>query len=115
MKIFRLRTVAVAAAATAAVLTLNTTSATATPNRDDPGILSSTGVTLSGDWNGDGVDTPGFYANGLFLLRDSNTSGGVDIEFQYGDPGETGFPVVGDWDGDGFDTVGLVRGDNWLL
>src|SRR3954452_14238786 len=108
MKVFRLRIMAVAVAATTAALVLDTTSATATPDRDDPGILSSNGIALTGDWNGDGIDTPGYFANSVWLLRNSNTTGSTDIEFIYGDPGETGFPVVGDWNGDGIDTVGLV-------
>src|SRR5689334_9175721 len=116
MKIARLSAVAVGA--TAAVLLFGTTQATATPDRKDLGIQSfSNGVALSGDWNGDGVDTPGLFdfTSGVWLLRNSNDSGDPQIVFQFGDEGEPGIPVVGDWDGNGTDTIGLVRGGDWFL
>ena len=63
----------------------------------------------SGDWNCDGVTTPGLYrvSTGFLFLRNSNTVGVADIEIYYGDPGD--LPVAGDWDGDGCDTVGIYR------
>ena len=65
-------------------------------------------VYLAGDWNGDGVDTPGVYdpATSTFFLRNANNSGAANVTFIYGVPG-TLIPVVGDWDGDGDDTIGL--------
>ncbi len=62
-----------------------------------------------GDWDGDGVDTPGLYrpSDGKVYLRNSNTPGIADIEFFFGDPGDV--PIVGDWDGDGDDTVSVYR------
>jgi Calx-beta domain-containing protein/lectin family protein len=62
-------------------------------------------VPLLGDWNGDGIDTPGVYRNGTFYLRNSNTAGPADIQFNFGS--STDVPVVGDWNGDGIDTVGI--------
>src|SRR5881394_217663 len=76
---------------------------------------SSEGFVLSGDWDGDGVDTPGLFVpadrdnpNSLntWLLRNSNTTGVADITFTLG---RGWFPVVGDWDGDGVDTVAYHR------
>jgi len=63
---------------------------------------------LVGDWNGDGIDTPGFYntATGGFQLRNSSSAGTPDIGFVFGSGG-TAVPLVGDWDGDGVDTIGL--------
>ena len=62
-----------------------------------------------GDWDGDGVDTPGLRreANGFVYLRHTNTQGNADIEYFYGDPGDVVF--TGDWDSDGDDTLGLYR------
>lgn len=34
---------------------------------------------LVGDWNGDGVDTPGVYRNGVFYLRNSNSAGVANL------------------------------------
>ena len=62
-----------------------------------------------GDWDGDGIDTPGLYrpSDGKVYLRNSNTPGIADIEFFFGDPKD--IPLIGDWDGDGDDTVSLYR------
>ena len=62
-----------------------------------------------GDWDGDGIDTPGLRrnSNGFVYLRSSNTQGIADIEYFYGDPGDVVF--TGDWDSDGDDTLGLYR------
>ncbi|HZT82463.1 MAG TPA: hypothetical protein VFA26_19700, partial [Gemmataceae bacterium] len=62
-------------------------------------------LPVTGDWNGDKVDTIGIYYNGLWLLRNSNSPGGADIGLYFGWAGA--IPVVGDWNGDGVDTVGL--------
>jgi len=62
-----------------------------------------------GDWNCDGVDTPGLYrqSDGYAYLRNSSTQGIADIKFFFGNPGDV--PLVGDWDGDGCDTLALYR------
>jgi len=70
-------------------------------------------VPLIGDWNGDGIDTPGVFRNGTFFLRNSNTAGPADIQFNFG--GSTDVPVVGDWNGDGIDTVGIWNGSFFFL
>jgi hypothetical protein len=70
-------------------------------------------VPLTGDWNGDGVSTPGWYHDGRVYLRDSNSTGAPTAEFSYGRAGDV--PVVGDWNGDGKDTIGIVRGREWHL
>ncbi len=65
-----------------------------------------------GDWDGDGIETPGLYrqADGYVYLRNSNTVGIADIRFFFGDPGDV--PVAGDFNGDGFDTVSIYRPSN---
>lgn len=62
-----------------------------------------------GDWDGDGLDTPGLYrrSDGYVYLRSSNTQGIADVAFLFGNPGD--IPVPGDFDGDGRDTVSLYR------
>lgn len=72
-----------------------------------------TAIPLSGDWNGDGRDTPGWFKDGLVFLRDRNTAGWSHVFFRYGKAGDV--PVVGDWNGDGRDTIGVRRGRAWYL
>jgi hypothetical protein len=62
-----------------------------------------------GDWDCDGVETPGLYrrSDGFVYLRNKNTEGIADITFFFGNPGD--IPLAGDFDGDGCDTVSLYR------
>jgi len=55
-------------------------------------------------------------SDGMWFLRNENTSGVADLTFSYG-AGVGGVPVVGDWDGDGTDTIGLYRPSDgmWFL
>jgi SpoIID/LytB domain protein len=64
---------------------------------------------FAGDWDGDGIDTPGLYrvSIGFVFLRNRNTEGVADTRIYYGNPGD--LPVAGDWDGDGIDTIGVYR------
>jgi hypothetical protein len=75
-------------------------------------------VFVTGDWNGDGIDTPGAYkpSTGQWYLRNSNTPGAADLEFTFGGCCEMQ-PVVGDWNNDGIDTVGLYKASlgQWFL
>ncbi len=65
-----------------------------------------------GDWDCDGIDTPGLYrqSDGYAYLRNSNTQGIADIKFFFGDPGDV--PIAGDFNGDGCDTVSIYRPSN---
>jgi pimeloyl-ACP methyl ester carboxylesterase len=62
-----------------------------------------------GDWDCDGIDTPGLYrqSDGYAYLRNSNTQGIADVRFFFGNPGDV--PMAGDFDGDGCDTLSLYR------
>lgn len=62
-----------------------------------------------GDWDCDGVDTPGLYrqSDGYVYLRNSNTQGIADISFFFGNPGDV--PIAGDFNSDGCDTVSIYR------
>jgi hypothetical protein len=66
-------------------------------------------VAFMGDWNGDGVATPGLYrqSDGFVYLRHNNTQGVADVAFFFGDPGD--IPLVGDFNGNGKDTVSIYR------
>jgi hypothetical protein len=74
---------------------------------------SASDTALFGDWDGDGVDTPGIKRGNTYYLRNSNTSGVADISFVFGDSTDT--PVVGDWDGNGTETIGIRRGNTYYL
>jgi hypothetical protein len=69
-------------------------------------------IPFMGDWNGDGVDTPGLRrpSNGFVYLRNSNTQGFSEIDFFYGVGGDVVFS--GDWNADGRDSIGLYRPSN---
>jgi Tol biopolymer transport system component len=66
-------------------------------------------VAFLGDWDCDGMETPGLYrqSDGFVYLRNSNTVGIADVRFFFGNPGDN--PLAGDFDGDGCDTVSIYR------
>jgi hypothetical protein len=78
-------------------------------------------LPVAGDWDGDGIDTPGVFrpSTGQWLLANgantNNSSPPVAITFNFGQTGDT--PLAGDWNGDGIDTVGLFRAStsNFIL
>ena len=85
-----------------------------------PGFTISTARTggagaqpLVGDWDGDGVDQPGWFRNGRVSLAMTGSSGPWVSRFRYGTAGDVA--VVGDWDGDGDDDLGVFRNGSWLL
>ena len=67
---------------------------------------------FTGDWDCDGIDTPGLYrqSDGYAYLRNSNTQGIADISFFFGNPGDV--PLAGDFNGDGCDTLSIYRPSN---
>ncbi len=72
-------------------------------------------IPIVGDWDCDGIDTPGMYrqADGFVYLRNSNSTGFADVQFHFGIKGD--IPIAGDWDGDGCDTVGVFRNGHVYL
>lgn len=68
-------------------------------------------TAITGDWDGDGVDSLGIYvaATGAFFLRNGNAPGPADAVFTFGASGAGLVPLSGDWNGDGVDTVGLFN------
>ena len=69
---------------------------------------SASDTPIGGDWDCDGVDSPGrFRADGYFYLGNAFLGGESDIAFHFGVIGDQ--PLVGDWNGDGCDTVAVFR------
>ena len=66
-------------------------------------------LPFMGDWDGDGVATPGLFrqSDGYVYLRNANTQGNAHVSFFFGNPGDV--PLVGDFNGDGKDTVSIWR------
>jgi matrixin len=79
------------------------------PGEGAPGYYRG-GKLVSGDWNGDGVDTIGVYYPdaGGFSLWDRNSADYRDTRLSFGADWRDR-PLAGDWNGDGVDTVGLYR------
>ncbi len=73
----------------------------------------ASGTALLGDWNGDGVATPGRYTDGAFWITDKAVDSPTWEEMITlgGQPGD--IPVTGDVDGDGKDDVGIFNSGNW--
>jgi hypothetical protein len=78
-------------------------------------------VPLFGDWNGDGLSTPGAWRPGAgggfaYLTNTLPANGAVGVaefDFFFGIPGDQVF--VGDWNGDNRDTLGINRGGRIFL
>ena len=66
-------------------------------------------VPFAGDWDCDGVSTPGLFrpSDGFVYLRNSNTQGIADLRFFVGNPADV--PLAGDFNGNGCETVSLYR------
>jgi hypothetical protein len=86
----------------------------------DTGAVSVDRIALTGDWNGDSLDTGGYFHpdSERFLLNnktDGSTSSVVVV--QYAGVGAGWKPIVGDWDGDGDDTPGFYdpATETWRL
>ena len=72
------------------------------------------GVRVLGDWNGDGVQTPGIFDDGQWQLWNQvQRVNNPPVTTTFGQPGDV--PVTGDWNGDGITDLGVVRGAEWLL
>lgn len=65
-----------------------------------------------GDWNGDGVDTPGWRVGRTFHLSDSPTGAGARA-YAFGTPCDEA--LVGDWTGNGRDSIGIRRGTTFYF
>ena len=62
------------------------------------------------------ITTVGLYRDGMWLFRDSNSTGTADVAIQFGtNMGTDWQPLIGDWDGDGADGIGLYKDGRWFL
>ena len=68
---------------------------------------------LTGDWDGDGDDEPGWFRGGSVALSMTAAAGQWTKRFRFGQAGDVA--VSGDWDRDGDDDIGVFRGGTWLL
>ncbi|HEY0457869.1 MAG TPA: hypothetical protein VGC97_01885 [Pyrinomonadaceae bacterium] len=68
-------------------------------------------VPVSGDFNGDGVDTVSTFNNGVWKIQNFNVIVGAystgPTTVNFGNAGD--LPVTGDWNNDGIDTPGVYR------
>ena len=68
---------------------------------------------MVGDWNGDGIDTPGVFrpSTGSWLLADGtnvdDSTPPASFQFSFGQAGD--LPIAGDFDGNGLDGVAVFR------
>ncbi len=68
-------------------------------------------VPVVGDWNGDGLDTIGFYerSTSTWYLKNSFGQGFSDVVFNFGPSNSGWVPLAGDWDGNGVDSIGFFH------
>jgi hypothetical protein len=66
-------------------------------------------IPFMGDWDCDGVATPGLFrqSDAFAYLRNTNSQGIADIRFFFGNPSD--IPLAGDFNGDGCDTLSIYR------
>lgn len=66
-------------------------------------------IPFLGDWDGDGIDTPGLYrpGNGFAYISNTRQTGVAERSWFMGIPGD--IPLAGDWNGDGIDTFSVYR------
>ncbi|WP_164103410.1 dockerin type I domain-containing protein [Candidatus Laterigemmans baculatus] len=71
------------------------------------------GLPVVGDFDGDGIDDLGAWADDLFSLDLSSDGidGLLDAQFRFGFPGVREIPFAADFDGDGVDDLGLWNPD----
>ncbi|MEX2014755.1 MAG: hypothetical protein WD885_02365 [Candidatus Saccharimonadales bacterium] len=78
----------------------------------NPLIDTSKDTVFTGDWNGNGEETPAVRRSADFFF-DNNNDGTEDASFGLGRT--TDGLIVGDWDDDGRDEIGLRRGNVYYL
>ena len=87
------------------------------PNAPEAFSLIPAGTPASevfvGDWDGDGVATPGYRQGNRFFLASDNSANATFTETAYGQAGDVVY--IGDWDGNGTDTPSVRRGNQFHL
>ena len=77
-----------------------------------PAVPAGTEV-ISGDWDGDGVDTLAWREGNLWTFASANSADATLTTTWYGRADDEA--LVGDWNGDGKDTIGIRRGNGFHL
>ncbi|WP_426562350.1 SpoIID/LytB domain-containing protein [Angustibacter sp. McL0619] len=70
------------------------------------------GKPMLGDWDGNGMDTPGWFGNGVWHLSNLITHPAVHRTVTFGRAGDQ--PVPGDWDGNHSTTTGIARSSSFF-
>ena len=76
-------------------------------------LPAANGIALMGDWNGDGIRTPGRYEAGQWLITDAIVGDALWEPYATFGGEVQDVPVVGDVDGDGRDDIGVFRDGTW--
>ena len=80
------------------------------PTGDSSALFGNPGdQPLMGDWDCDGIDTPGVYRSGIAraFVTNSATNVAASASLYFGNPGDTA--LSGDFNGDGCDTIAVYR------
>ena len=70
------------------------------------------GLPVMGDWDNNGLATPGWFGLGVWRLSNRMASPAVQKQLTFGRRGD--LPVVGDWDANGSDTTGIARSSSFF-
>ena len=79
------------------------------------GIGEAENTPITGDWNGNGIRSIGYFNNGQWQF-DVNGDGRfdyLDAEANFGRAGD--IPLVGDFDGDGVEEIAVYRAGTWHI
>ena len=77
------------------------------------GFGTSDQLPFMGDWDGDGLRTPGYARNGVIRVSNSLPPAGATISVTFGS--SSGFPVAGDFNGDGRDDIAIYSDGQWQI
>jgi hypothetical protein len=70
-------------------------------------------TVISGDWDGDGVDTLAIRDAATYRITNDSSGRTIDATVAFGRPDDEVY--VGDWDGDGVDTLAVRRGNTFFV
>jgi hypothetical protein len=80
-------------------------------------VTNDADIPVTGDWNGDGIDTVGVYTTtNIYKLINQNASAStaeITQALLFATVGDK--PIVGDWNGDGIDTFAVFRNGWWYF
>lgn len=79
------------------------------------GIGEEENMPITGDWNGNGIRSIGYFNNGEWQF-DVNGDGRFNYQDAKADFGRAGdIPLVGDFNGDGIEEIAVYRSGTWLI